>query len=179
MSEAITTNTKPLTFDDILNALQHWRKNKSSYNCTGMPDEIWIMAFKLEEQGNDAAMIRKVCGFNSAQYRKKWKQLNTEVNSAESTNLNTSNEPAKEMQFVQAQICHTDPEDSIPSLDEKATENKRTIKQLKSSNVKIESYLNTETAVVEYYRPDGMLLKIHTANHNLSAVINSFLKCEV
>ena len=61
-----------------------------------------------------------------------------------------------------------------PEETTKAAKTKSATKQLKSAQHKPEHYLDTSTIIVEYIRPDGHRLKIHTTTQSIDHVMQSF-----
>ena len=84
----------------------------------------------------------------------------------------TPHEIPLEAQFCEAVVA---PVPALTSVQtKKAASTKAAIKQLKSTQQKPEDYLSTSTIVVEYIRPDGHRLKIHTTAQSIHHVMLSF-----
>ena len=176
-----TTQTASITLDDVFKALQHWRDNKTKYEGSGIPKEVWYKIFQLEKAGYKESQLRRLFDLNTTQYRKKREQLTqtqseptVEPSSSESTEV----EEKDVVQFGEAVVVHEETQD-VPPLTQAANQTKSAISQLKSTSDRMDSYLDTTTVIVECIRDDGHRLKIHTTSERLDIVMRTFFNKEV
>jgi len=181
MSKQLAQTRNSVSLDSVFNAMQHWRVNKKSYDCNGIPDSIWDSIFQLEAQGLPDKELRRMFGLNSEQYRKKRGQHTREKISAPKAvsdlqpvdnTVKTNN--VTSIQFSEAAIEGGAAQLPVPSLTQAAKKTKQAITKLKSTDNTPESYLDTSTIIVECIRPDGHRLKIHTTTHRLDLVMQTF-----
>ena len=62
----------------------------------------------------------------------------------------------------------------MPPLAKTAHTTKEMVKKLKSNDNHLAGYVDLNTVIVEYIRPDGHRLKIHTTNQSLGEVMRAF-----
>ena len=177
-SEPATTESP--TIDEVVTLLQHWRDNKDQYEGRGIPDEIWHKTFALENSGRfSAAVLKRTFGLSSQQYKTKKTELLSPVptplqpSPPDGTNDVAAPEPA----FCEA-IISPDTPPTVPALtpeeSQRAQKTKKDIARLKSTHQRPEDYLDTSTIIVEYIRPDGHRLRIHTTTKSINQVMQSF-----
>ena len=182
MSQPQTTaQTASITLDDVFKALQHWRDNKTQYEGSGIPDEVWHKIFQLEKAGYKAAHLKRLFSLNTMQYRKKQEQSTqthseTPVESSSSGSVEVEQKNA--VQFGEAVVVHEETQD-VPPLTQAANQTKSAISQLKATSDRMDSYLDTTTVIVECIRDDGHRLKIHTTSERLDIVMRTFFNREV
>lgn len=169
------------TLGDVVTRIEHWRNNKSEYTGHGIPDAIWIKIFELDKSGSyTARQLKRILTLNSQQYNAKKAQLlkpkaatgkrpKPRVNKAADTPHKKIPPEAEFCEAVVAPIPALTPVQTLKTASTKAA-----IKQLKSTQKKPEEYLSTSTIVVEYIRPDGHRLKIHTTDQSIHHVMHSF-----
>ncbi len=176
MSAEIDTTTEAVSIDAVMNKLQHWRDNKSSYPGSGIPDAVWEMIFSLEGAGHRATTLRSLFGLSSAQYTRKREQLKAAP--AKKSNPSTSTKaPKRDTSATFAEVSVTSsgpPQAGVPSLAQAAANNQQAVKHLRSTNTSAEQYLDPTTIIVECIRPDGHRLKIHTTNNRLDVIMQTF-----
>ena len=180
-TQSNTQTSPPITFDEVFKLIEHWRENKNEYEGTGIPDDIWLKIFELENSGKYTAIqIRRLIGLNTQQYQNKQGQLLKLAASSlpkskkltGNTDSTPNNSASQQTDFCEAVVS------SVPALTpeetKKAAKTKASIKQLKTAQYKPEQYLDTSTIIVEYIRPDGHRLKIHTTTQSINHVMQSF-----
>ena len=180
---ATQSNTQPLsqiTFDEVFKLIEHWRDHKHEYNGTGIPDDIWLKIFELENTGSyKTSQIRRLFGLNTQQYRNKQSQLikpatplSKVKKSGDNVVLKPNNSASTQDDFCEAVLS------PVPALTpeeiNKAAKTHAAVKQLKSTQHKPEHYLEPSTIIVEYIRPNGHRLKIHTTTQSIAHVIQIF-----
>jgi len=161
-------NPKPATLDQVFDAMRQWRKNKKEYGAT-IPENIWSMLFELEKNGYTDKEIRRLFAIGAKQYEIRKKQLSLPakppaVNIPEESEHVTFCEATASQQISQA----------VPSLSEAAKQTKDSLSVLRSTADNPETYLDLSTTIVEYCRPDGYCLKIHTTHQKLPEVMQAF-----
>lgn len=138
------TFEQSLNLDSTLNKLKQWRETKSEHKQVKIPDEIWLEIFSLEEKYK-ISYLRKHFGLASKQYEDKKNSLNIPAQSS----MNAT--PPDEV------FCEVKP-------------------QTKKQPIEIEhDYVPvTTTVIVEFCRPDGRIMKIHTCTDQFKNIINDF-----
>ena len=126
------TNQQTISPDSTLNKLQQWRETKSDHKQTKIPDELWLEIFSLEETFK-SSYLRKYFNLASKQYEDKKNNLNLSASSLMKSNSSDD------------YFCEVTPSTSKQPID------------IKQNYVPI-----TTTVVVEFCRPDGRIMKIHT-----------------
>lgn len=138
------TNQQSTSPDSTLHKLQLWRDTKSEHKQTKIPDEIWLEIFSLEDRYN-SSYLRKTFGLASKQYEDKKNTLN--LVSQSPINTKSSDD----------YFCEVTPSTSKQPID------------IKQNYVPV-----TTTVVVEFCRPDGRIMKIHTCTDQFKNIINDF-----
>ncbi len=178
-----TQSPSNATLDEVFSHIQNWREHKNESGQRAIPDKIWRKIFELESTGRySATFLRRTFGLNSQQFKTKKSQLlDDEIASVttvdncltDKNTLSVTHEP----QFCEA-IVSSETATNTPTLtsveSEKAMATKISVEQLKSTQQKPNSYLNMSTIIVEYIRPDGHRLKIHTTTESIHHVMQSF-----
>lgn len=135
-----------ITLDDVILALQNWRKNKTN-SSERIPTKIWDQIFILLNTIS-ASKLCKEAGISSAQLRKAKEDYNSRTKSIDNQSSPTNiQEPID--------FCEVTPPKS--PLDYKPAE-----------------AFTTTTSVVELYRPDGMLMKIHFTTDRFPELLRAF-----
>ena len=182
MNNTNSTSTEQLSIDSVLNKLQHWRANKSSYPDSGIPETIWQMIFALEDAGHRPTTLRSLFSLNSGQYTKKREQLKSKAALKPNQNdqvPSKANKPRSLVEFGEVSVVSTAPPRSdVPSLTQAASQNRQAVKKLRSTESSPDHYLDTTTIIVECIRPDGHRLKIHTTNNRLDTIMQAFFSQE-
>jgi len=181
-----TKSNSATTLDEVFALLEHWREHKNKYEGRSIPNNIWLKLFELENTGHyTATQLRRMFALNSQQYKTKKADLvkpvastpNKQSMSKGNADATTADFASQEPAFCEATIS-PDALSKVPRLTpeetQKATKTKAVIKQLKSTQQSPGNYLDTSTIIVEYLRPDGHRLKIHTTTHNIDYVMKSF-----
>lgn len=138
------TNQQTISPDSTLNKLQQWRETKSEHKQTKIPDELWLEIFSLEETFK-SSYLRKYFNLASKQYEDKKNNLNLSASSPMKSNSSDD------------YFCEVTPSTSKQPID------------IKQNYVPI-----TTTVVVEFCRPDGRIMKIHTCTDQFKNIINDF-----
>ena len=164
------------TFDHVFKSLLHWRNNKSQYESRGIPDNVWEMIFQLERSGYSGKDLKRAFSINSKQYAAKKKQLSNDhkMSIKKEHDLAAAVLPDEHTNvFCEAKIT-PDESPTIPALVDAAKKTKRAVETLKSTSSKPQDYLDMNTIIVEYTRPDGHRLKIHTTSASIDKVMTAF-----
>ncbi len=140
--------SQSITLDGVVAALQNWRKNKINLN-ERIPIAIWDQIFILLNTVSESK-IRRAAGISSSQFRQAHEEHKRRM---QSTNMQSS--PSKTPE--QIDFCEVTPPDS--PLAYKPAE-----------------AFTTTTSVVELYRPDGMLMKIHFTTDRFEELLRAFFK---
>ena len=138
------TNQQTISPDSTLNKLQQWRETKSEHKQTKIPDELWLEIFSLEETFK-SSYLRKYFNLALKQYEDKKNTLN--LVSQSPINTKSSDD----------YFCEVTPSTSKQPID------------IKQNYVPV-----TTTVVVEFCRPDGRIMKIHTCTDQFKNIINDF-----
>jgi len=148
--EQLSTDS-PVTFDKVFRALQHWRNHKKEYPSPGIPEDVWQMVFQLESSGYSANELKRLLTLNSQQYDKKrnqYRQSQNHTNSPATLNDTQNNlEADKPVNFCEA-VVKPDSQQNVPTLTQAANNTKKTISKLKSTDNKMENYLDLNTIIV-------------------------------
>lgn len=140
-----TSNKNTVTLENVLQALQAWRKTKTPNNRT-IPAEIWAHIFCLIEQGPmSRSKILKAAGISIQQFQR-----------AE----------AERAQNAPSPQTMTESEETLDFCE--VTQNALAYKPAEA--------FTTTTSVVELYRPDGMLMKIHICTDRFEELLRAFFK---
>ena len=178
-----STAEPTITLDAVLDLLEHWRSNKSSYPNSSIPDEIWQQVFALESQGrHTGSTLRKLFGLNSSQYKRKRTELCSPPKPEQSSKEPSSSTPLSDVAiestpattFAEAVVAPLTPTEP-PSVNGTT---KADLSRLKSTKEDGLSFLAQSTIIVECIRPDGHRLKIHTTHNSLDSVMQSFFSQE-
>ena len=180
MLEQDHSNSAPLTIDKVFSALKHWREHKNEYASTGIPKDVWLMIFQLENNGYSAAEIKRLFTLNSSQYAKKKQQLSnnipTQIPAApQKSQVSTTQQSDNDIDFCETTVKQSAPQ-KIPTLAESANQTKQAVSQLKSTQNHPQGFLDLTTIIVECIRPDGHRLKIHTTTQSLDKVMEAFYR---
>jgi hypothetical protein len=148
-----TEAEKSITLDSTLTELDNWRANKST-SSEAIPDELLKKIFSLRQHHSDTR-LRAVFGLSGKQYENHYQRL-------------YGHSPAKPKteKTVKVDFCEAKPKSSR-SIDDEAYE-KYGPSLLPATN----------TIVVEYKRPDGYLLRIHTTDDSFPKLLREFAKME-
>lgn len=135
-----------ISLDSVINAMKQWREAKKAGKSRVIPDELWRQIFSLA-QSYDPKVLRGLLVISKEQYDNKYRQFieGDDHKSEEPASLSTDTSAFCEVKMVS-------PYEPSP-LPKPA------------SNL----------VVVEIYRPDKSLLKIHTTAEQLDKVVQSFL----
>lgn len=142
------SKTDSITLDEVIVALQNWRKNKIN-SSERIPSRIWDKIFILLNTTSESK-IRKAAGISSAQFRKAQEEYNIR-----SQSIDNQSSPTKKHE----QIDFCEVTQDLSPLDYKPAE-----------------AFTTSTSVVELYRPDGMLMKIHFTTDRFAELLRAFFK---
>lgn len=140
------SQSQSITLDAVIVALQNWRKNKIN-SSERIPTKIWDQIFILLETIS-ASKICKEAGISSAQLRKAKEEYNRRTQS-----IDNQSSPTNQQETID--FCEAIPPKS--PLDYKPAE-----------------AFTTTTSVVELYRPDGMMMKIHFTTDRFPELLRAF-----
>ena len=169
--------TKPITLEMVVASMDDWRLTKHKLN-EKIPEKIWDQVFALVT--SPEPLVLKELGISQGQFISKKLDRKTPLIST----LNVS----------EAIAIQVTPSNSVPSSPETALKSevfpKPTIvknalsKEVEFCEVKTApaypligkpaKAFSTETCVVELYRPDGMLMKIHMCTDRFDELLTAF-----
>jgi len=136
-----------VTLDNVLEALQSWRKDKITIN-ERIPATIWEQIFILLETMPEST-IRRATGISSAQFRQAQDEHKRQTGTI-------ATQPKAIKNQEQIDFCETTPPEDSPLVYKPA------------------KAFTTATSVVELYRPDGMLMKIHICTARFEELLRAF-----
>jgi hypothetical protein len=136
------------TLAEVAALMQAWRLEKKTQN-EKIPDEIWGEIFILLETMNESRVLSKL-GIGQGQLLSK--KLERQGMNSSSHKKSQKNED--EMESVE--FCEVKPTYPLDYKPAKA--------------------FSTATSVVELYRPDGMLMKIHICTDRFEELLHAFFK---
>lgn len=169
--------TNAVTLDDAFKAFKHWRSHKAEYPSIGIPNDLWVTIFDLEDEGYSSTELKRLFALSSSQYNIKKKEFCEPVTPLPSISDDKPNTAANKtvelMSFCEV-AAPPAREESIPFLTEKIKATQQSLSRLKSTDNNPKHYLDTTTIIVECIRPDGHRLKIHTTNQSLNIVMATF-----
>ena len=143
----ITPNKNRVTLSSVLEALSSWRRNK---NGRTIPSAIWEQIFTLVDEGlMSRAYILREAG------TKQFRRAEAERSKATQPDNDT--------------VAYTD------AADEEDNVNFCEVAQDALAYKRAEAFTTT-TSVVELYRPDGMLMKIHICTERFEELLRAFFK---
>ena len=181
MSNQSAVDNTNISLDSLFKAMQHWRNNKQDYDGPGIPDNIWEMIFKLEEQDYTKNDLCRAFTLNSQQYDKKRSQHYSSTQTSSEPKLDEAGNKSQQntaLEFSEAILAGEETPPLIPPLTQATQQTKQATIQLKSTDIKPERYVDTTTVIVECIRADGHRLKIHMTNHRLDDLMQNFLSQE-
>lgn len=133
-----------ITLDTVLLELETWRSKKTSIGGK-MPAELWRKIIFLGEK-HGATKVRSLFGLSKAQYEGKLNELND----------NTGNR------------------DLPPNIDFEEIKPQRSPHPAATERYHMPDLPATNTVVVELFRADGKLMKIHSTTHRLKELLDAF-----
>ena len=137
-----------ITLETLKLMMSTWRSNKKN-SQEQIPKEIWDAIFILMKT-TPQTKIQAVTGIKAAQF--KIKMRSSQIHTTK--DHGTENSKNNELEF-----CETTPEKpSIPIAYKPA------------------KAFATNTCIVELYRPDGMLMKIHICTESFNDLLSAFFK---
>jgi hypothetical protein len=136
-----------ITLNEVMVALQNWRKNRVNPS-ERIPSSIWDNIFILLNTTSESK-IRKATGISSTQFRKAHEKYN--VPTSQSIDKQSSTNKKHE----QIDFCEVTPPKSPLSY-------------------KPAEAFTTTTSVVELYRPDGILMKLHFTTDRFAELLRAF-----
>jgi hypothetical protein len=178
---ATQATTKPITLEMIIASMDDWRLTKKKFN-EKIPEKIWDQVFALIT--SPEPLILKVLGISQGQFISKKLDRKTPLisplNVSEATAVSSidqvppsnlvlnSSETALKIQVFpkstivtdavskEVEFCEVKPAPAYPLVGKPA------------------KAFSTETCVVELYRPDGMLMKIHMCTDRFDELLTAF-----
>ena len=138
-----------VTLESLLQSLEEWRKHKEPGEK--VPTKIWDQVFILIEQMPHSKVLNKA-GISTSQFRKAQELRRSQIQ-AEGTQKNIASTAKSQNQNVD--FC-TVAQDSLDYKPAKA--------------------FTTTTSVVELYRADGALMKIHMCTDRFAELLQAFFK---
>lgn len=139
-----------ITLDGVIEALENWRKNKTHFN-ERIPATIWEQIFVLLDSIPESK-IRRAAGLSGSQFRQALDEHNQRKNV-----IDTQPQPNPKPKKNQEQIDFCEVVAPNSPLDYKPAK-----------------AFTTTTSVVELYRPDGMLMKIHICTDRFEELLRAF-----
>ena len=137
--------TKTTELEKLSVKVEQWRDKKT---CQGekMPTELWKEIIALHKSYPHQAQLHRRLGVTGAQIKNKLREFGDE---------RLYNDPAE--------LCQ------IPAIPQ----DKKPIHEPNSKTQ--DKFSALATVVVELYRKDGVIMKIHTTTQSMQEIINSFL----
>lgn len=145
VAEASPATESPLSIDSVLQTLEQWRATRSEHHQHTFPDALWHNIFSLATT-HSATKIRSLFGISKQQYQKKFDQL---YPCSAATPASAKEVPS----VAPIDFCEVKP------------------KTTPYQPLKIPA---PTTVIVEFCRPDGHLMKIHTTTDNFKALMQAF-----
>lgn len=134
----------------VIESVQTWRQNKTKLN-EKIPDFIWDQVFLLLESLPESEILPAL-GISQLQLQNK--RLDRQVMIKPSRDHQPPSQKSADTKSVE--FCEATPKYPLAGKPAKA--------------------FDTTTCVVELYRPDGMLLKIHICTDSFDALLSAFFK---
>ena len=139
-----------ISLKSVIESVQAWRLGKKKLN-EKIPDEIWDQIFILLETMNESLVLGKL-GIGQGQLINK-----REERRAKEVTINKAAEESwDEDESETVDFCEVTPKYPLDYKPAKA--------------------FSTTTSVVELYRPDGMLMKIHICTDSFEDLLRAFFK---
>lgn len=135
-----------LSLDSVIESMKQWREAKKTGKNRVIPDELWRQIFSLA-QSYDPKILRGLLVISKEQYDNKYRQLTEGDNHKKEEQAASSTDAST---FCEVKMVSPYEPSPLPKPP-------------------------TDLVVVEIYRPDKSLLKIHTTAEKLDKVIQSFL----
>lgn len=177
----ITQASSPITLEKVIASMDDWRLNKKKLN-EKIPEKIWDQIFVLIT--SPEPHILKVLGISQGQFIREKLDRKTPLISPVTISEVTAD----------SSITHVTPSNLVPNNPETALKSQVSSKPtLVSDSVskdvefcevkpapayplvgKPAKAFSTETCVVELYRPDGMLMKIHMCTDRFDELLTAF-----
>jgi hypothetical protein len=173
--------TKPITLEMVIASMDEWRLNKKKLN-EKIPEKIWDQIFVLIT--SPEPHVLKVLGISQGQFiREKLDRktpLISPVTISEVTAVSSIN------QVTPSNLVPNSPETALksqvlpkPTLVTDAASKEVEFCEVKPAPAyplagKPAKAFSTETCVVELYRPDGMLMKIHMCTDRFDELLTAF-----
>lgn len=174
--------TKPITLEMVIASIEAWRLTKQKLN-EKIPEKIWDQVFALITSMPESRVL-KVLGISQGQFISKKLDRKTPlispVNISEVTAVSTK---------TQVPPCNLVPNSSETALKSQVFSKPTIVTDAASKEVefcevkpapayplvgKPAKAFSTETCVVELYRPDGMLMKIHMCTDRFDELLTAF-----
>jgi len=143
-----TSNLKnaAITLDSVMSEMEDWRSNKTNRG-NRIPDELWRKIIYLAEK-HSLSKIRALFGVSKDQYDTKYNELG-------SMNAVTKETASPEVEFREVKTKR----DPHPAATER---------------YHMPDLPATNTVVVELFRGDGKLMKIHMTTHRFKELLQAF-----
>lgn len=173
-------STKPITLEMVIASLDDWRQTKQKLN-EKIPEKIWDQIFALVT--SPEPLILKVLGISQGQFISK--KLDRKPPLISPVNINEVTSVSSINQVTPSNSGPNSPDTALKSeVFPKPTIVTDTVKEVEFCEVKpAPAYplvgkptkaFSTETCVVELYRPDGMLMKIHMCTDRFDELLTAF-----
>ena len=143
-------DTFTVTLQSAIESIQTWRRSKTKLN-EKIPDLIWDQVFSLMESVPELEVL-KALDINSSQLRNK--RLDREATLKIPGDIQPPSQ--KPVDTKPVEFCEATPKYPLVGKPAKA--------------------FDTTTCVVELYRPDGMLMKIHICTDSFDALLRAFFE---
>lgn len=142
--------TSSTSLEKVTESVKAWRLGKKKQN-EKIPEDIWDQVFILLETMNESRVLGKL-GIGQGQLlsKKQERQAN------EDTTIKVAEERWDEEDMEPVEFCEVTPKYPLDYKPAKA--------------------FSTTTSVVELYRPDGMLMKIHICTDSFEDLLRAFFK---
>ena len=172
-ADVTESSTKQITIDMLMAAMENWRANKKKLN-EKIPDNIWDGIFSLIT--TPESQVLKLLGISQSQFIRE--QLDRKTGHIPAV---TTHEELAGSSITQMTASNRAPNrlgdglaDAVPhKSDIEFSEVKPPAYPLLGSSAKA---FSTQTCVVELYRPDGILMKIHMCTDRFDELLTAFAK---
>lgn len=173
--------TKPITLEMVIASMDDWRRTKHKLN-EKIPEKIWEQVFALVT--SPEPLVLKALGISQGQFISK--KLDRKAPLISTLNISEATAVSSINQVSPSNSVPSSPETALkdevflkPSIVKNAVSKEVEFCEVKAAPAyplagKPSKAFSTETCVVELYRPDGMLMKIHMCTDRFDELLTAF-----
>ena len=174
--------TKPITLEMVIASMDDWRLTKKKLN-EKIPEKIWGQIFALITSMPESRVL-KVLGISQGQFINE--KLDRKTLLISSVNINEVASVSSINQVTPSNLVPNNSETALksqvlaqPTIVRDAVNKEVEFCEVKPAAAyplvgKPAKAFSTETCVVELYRPDGMLMKIHICTDRFNELLTAF-----